>query len=66
MTIMVNGEARASCPADILAMLSSEKIPAARGVAVALNGDVVPRSLWPYTKLKPGDSVEIVRPVGGG
>ncbi|MGB8742803.1 MAG: sulfur carrier protein ThiS, partial [Xanthobacteraceae bacterium] len=34
---------------------------AQRGVAVALNGAVVPRAAWRDTLLRTGDSVEIVR-----
>ena len=37
-----------------------------RGIAVALNGAVVPRAAWPATRLNPGDSVEIVRARQGG
>lgn len=37
-----------------------------RGVAVALNAEVVPRSSWPTTTLAHGDHIEIVRPVPGG
>jgi sulfur carrier protein len=37
-----------------------------RGIAVALNGSVVPRSAWGETALSPGDSVEIVRAMQGG
>jgi sulfur carrier protein len=37
-----------------------------RGIAVALNGAVVPRVAWPQTALKAGDSVEIVRARQGG
>jgi sulfur carrier protein len=33
---------------------------------VALNGEVVPRTAWRDTPLKPGDSVEIVRARQGG
>lgn len=36
------------------------------GVAVALNADLVPRSGWSATTLKPGDDVEIVTAVQGG
>jgi len=39
---------------------------AQRGIAVALNGAVVPRAAWPATRLNPGDSVEIVRARQGG
>jgi sulfur carrier protein len=37
-----------------------------RGIAVALNGAVVPRAAWPATPLRAGDSVEIVRARQGG
>ncbi|MCU1605404.1 MAG: thiamine biosynthesis protein ThiS [Modestobacter sp.] len=35
-------------------------------VAVALNGDVVPRSRWTATPVNPGDSVEVLAPTAGG
>jgi sulfur carrier protein len=35
-------------------------------VAVAVNGEVVPRDTWTDSKVAEGDVVEIVRAVGGG
>ena len=35
-------------------------------VAVAINGAVVPRDSWSQTEIRAGDTVEIVRAVGGG
>ncbi len=35
-------------------------------VAVAVNGEVVPRSRWETTGLGPGDSVEVLVPTAGG
>ena len=35
-------------------------------VAVAINGEVVPRGTWAQTEIRASDSVEIVRAVGGG
>jgi sulfur carrier protein len=40
--------------------------PAARFLAVAVNGFVVRRSAWRSKKLSPGDDIEIVRPFSGG
>jgi sulfur carrier protein len=40
--------------------------PAARFVAVAVNGSVIRRSEWASKPLGPGDDVEIVRPFSGG
>ena len=37
-----------------------------RGIAIALNGSVVPRSAWAVTALRPGDNIEIVRAMQGG
>jgi sulfur carrier protein len=35
-------------------------------VAVAINGEVVPRGTWRGVSLSDGDVVEVVRAVGGG
>lgn len=40
--------------------------PSARGIAVALNGEVLPRARWADTVLSPGDKVEIVKVLQGG
>ena len=37
-----------------------------RGVAVAVDGEVVPRGRWERTKLEEGQRVEILQAVGGG
>jgi sulfur carrier protein len=37
-----------------------------RGVAVAVDGDVVPRADWRATTLQQGQAVEVVRAVQGG
>ena len=36
------------------------------GVAVAINGDVVPRSQWPATTLRADDRVEVLAAAQGG
>lgn len=40
--------------------------PAARGLAVAVNGALLPRRQWATAALAVGDDIEIVRPFGGG
>lgn len=35
-------------------------------VAVAINGEFVPRARYPQVILQSGDWVDVVRPVGGG
>jgi sulfur carrier protein len=39
---------------------------AGRGVAVAVDGEVVPRGEWDERRLNEGESVEVVRAVQGG
>ena len=65
--IRVNGRDE-PLQAETLAILLEIKAVdvAQKGIAVALNGAVVPRAEWPTTTLKAGDSVEIVRARQGG
>jgi sulfur carrier protein len=66
-TIRVNGESESLGVATLAALLAEKALDTGqRGIAVALNGAVIPRSAWAETSLKPGDSVEIVRARQGG
>lgn len=40
--------------------------PSRRGIAVALNGNVVPRSAWASTAVDAGDHVEVLTAAQGG
>lgn len=65
--ITVNGQPQPLAAASVAALLEQQDIAAdARGIAVALNGAVVPRAAWQSTPLKAGDTVEIVRARQGG
>jgi sulfur carrier protein len=65
--IRVNGESEPLAAATLEALLAAKALDTGqRGIAVALNGAVVPRAAWPLTPLHPGDSVEIVRARQGG
>jgi sulfur carrier protein len=64
--IRVNGKDEALAAATVAELLSSRGIERPRGVAVALNGTVVPAARWRETLLAAGDEIEIVRPFGGG
>ena len=56
--IRVNGLSEPLAAATIGALLAEKAVDTAqRGIAVALNGVVVPRAAWPATPLRPGDSV---------
>ena len=37
-----------------------------KAIAIALNGEVIPREQFSQTKISVGDSLEIVRAIGGG
>ena len=65
--IRVNGQDEPLSVATLAALLDEKAVDTGqKGIAVALNGAVVPRAAWPATPLKPGDSVEIVRARQGG
>ena len=68
MSALVNGAPRSvdagTTVADLIAELGHD--PAGRGVAAAVNGEVVPRSAWPSTGVSDGDRVEILTAIGGG
>jgi sulfur carrier protein len=65
--IRVNGENEPLETATLAALLAEKAVDTGqRGIAVALNGAVVPRAAWAATALHPGDSVEIVRARQGG
>lgn len=65
--IQLNGQNEPLSVSTLAALLKEKAVDTAqRGIAVALNGSVVPRSAWAETALKPGDSVEIVRARQGG
>jgi sulfur carrier protein len=49
---------------DVVAALGAD--PDERGIAVALDGAVVPRSVWPTTRLVAAQRVEVVRATAGG
>jgi sulfur carrier protein len=64
-TIQINGQDEQLAAATVAALLQEKEIDAP-GVAVALNGAVVPRAAWQSTKLRAGDTIEIVRARQGG
>jgi sulfur carrier protein len=66
MTVTVNGDPRELAPGTTLADLVSQLVPSAKGIAAAVNGEVVPRRAWPDTRLADGTAVEVVTAVQGG
>ena len=66
LTIRVNGEHFAASGAKLADLLAAQGVVRRRGVAVAVNGEVVPAGRWQDHLLTEGDEVEIVKPIGGG
>lgn len=66
LTIRLNGQSQRTELATVAQLLAAEGIERRRGVAVAVNGEVVPARRWEEHRLADGDDVEIVRPIGGG
>jgi sulfur carrier protein len=68
VNVTVNGEPRemdaGATVASVVEML--DVAPGARGVAVAVDGEVVSRGRWADTQLREGAAVEIVAAIGGG
>ncbi len=68
MNLLINGEPR-QLPADatvasVVALL--DVAPGARGVAVAVDGEVIARSRWIDTHLHEGSTVEVLAAIQGG
>jgi sulfur carrier protein len=71
MLVQVNGSERnvpdgATIASLLQAVLADQRAVGPRGIAVALQGEVVPRSRWSSTAVSPGAVVEVVTAVQGG
>ncbi|MGI8904678.1 MAG: sulfur carrier protein ThiS [Solirubrobacteraceae bacterium] len=75
MLVSVNGRPRevpeGATVASVLALADlapgvREAGAGARGVAVAVDGEVVPRRRWASVELREGDGVEVLAAIAGG
>jgi sulfur carrier protein len=69
MKVLVNGEPRELPDALTIAELVAEEAPGlmnGRGVAVAVDAEVIPRSEWAATTLEAGQTVEVLAAMQGG
>jgi sulfur carrier protein len=68
VNVVVNGQTRrlpaGATVARVIEML--DVAPGARGVAVAVDGEVVARSRWTETELSEGSTVEVLAAIQGG
>jgi sulfur carrier protein len=64
--LVVNGEQLLVPGSTTLTTLVALVGIGSRGIAVAIDGQVVPRSAWPTTTLSSGARIEIVSAAAGG
>lgn len=65
MKLFVNNGAVETSANDLAALVSELKLPE-RGIAVALDGNVVPREAWAATPLREDARILIIRAACGG
>lgn len=67
MKVKINGtERRFDHPVSLRELLDTLDIRETRGIAVALNQAVVPKTGLDTTTVKDGDEIEVIRAVQGG
>jgi sulfur carrier protein len=66
VNVLVNGKpTQLAAGATVQSVLASLDLPD-RGVAVAVDAEVVPRGEWPEHELSEGARVEVLRAIQGG
>lgn len=63
--IWINGEL-VTTASDVISEILLERDIGSRGIAIAVNSNIVPRSEWSHTVVHQGDVVEIVTAASGG
>jgi len=66
LALQINGETRDTSADTLVELIRQLGLADTAGVAVAVNGAVVPRSVWSGHALQNGDRVEVVGAVQGG
>ena len=66
MNVLVNGEARELSDGATVSVLVEALGRSPKGMAVAINEEVVPRSTWREVELQSGDRVEVLTASQGG
>ena len=68
MQVVLNGEpTELADGATVAAAIAGLDLPASgRGVAIAVDAEVIPRGQWATTPITPGARLEVVRAVQGG
>lgn len=66
MKIILNGQAKQIVVTYTVGQLVSELFPSGKGIAVAINQSVVPKSEWPTRQLSPNDQITLITATQGG
>ena len=66
MTVTVNGAPSSVAPGTTVEAVVASLGARTVGTAVAVNGEVVPRSAWTTRTVGDGDAVEVLAAVSGG
>lgn len=67
MEVLVNNKLYAVQPeTSVTALLQFIQLSSLKGIAVAINQEVVPKPDWPSTLLHPADNVTIIQATQGG
>lgn len=67
MEIILNGQAKQIAATYTVGQLVSELFSASgKGIAVAINQSVVPKSDWPTRRLSPNDQITLITATQGG
>lgn len=66
MKVLFNNEELESKATTLLELLTEKDLDKKRGIAVALNNEVISRSNWNKTELKDNDKILIITATQGG
>ena len=65
MEVFINGQSHTTTATTLGALLEERQLPPT-GIAVGLNGRMVPRTQWAASPLSEGDKVVIIKAACGG
>lgn len=66
LQISLNGNAQCVAAETTVAQIIAATLPSAQGCAVAINGDVIPKSTWDNVIIRRDDRIEILTAAPGG
>lgn len=67
MEVLVNNKLYAVQPGTtVSALLQFIQLPSEKGVAVAINSQVIPKNAWASQQLQTADNITIIRATQGG